>query len=74
MNDERKTIIEEKYVRTEVKNESGRWVVYLEVGDTESSVEHRIQEYSSKRKAEIAAGLIKRAAEREDNFKNFRLD
>ena len=71
MDADREQITEEKYVRTEVKNESGRWVVYLEIGNTEKSITHRIQEYSTKRKAEIAADLIKRAAEREDGFKKF---
>jgi hypothetical protein len=74
MSDERNIIIEEKYVRTEVIEEKGQWVVYLEIGDTESSVKHRINSYHKKRLAEIAASLIKRAAEREEPFKNFKLD
>lgn len=74
MDEERNTIIEEKYVRTEVVEESGQWVVYLEIGDMESSVKHKINTYHKKRLAEIAAKLIKRTAEREEPFKNFRMD
>lgn len=74
MSDERNSIIEEKYVRTEVIEERGQWVVYLEVGDTESSVKHKINTYHKKRLAEIAAKLIKKTAEREEPFKNFRMD
>jgi hypothetical protein len=74
MDDERNLIIEEKYVRTEVIKERGQWVVYLEVGDTESSVRHKINAYHKKRLAEIAAKLIKKTAEREEPFRNFKLD
>lgn len=61
-------------VRTEIVQESGRWVVYLEVdffvpeeeGDGKfQTVRHRIQDYPKKRAAEVAAGWIKRAAERD---------
>ena len=73
MDDQRNIIVEEKYVRTEVVEENGQWAVYLEVGDTESSVKHKINTYHKERLAEIAAKLIKRAAEREEPFKNFKL-
>lgn len=73
MNDDKDLIIEEKYVRTEVIEERGQWVLYLEIGDMESSIRHRINNYRTKRLAEIAAKIIKRAAEREEPFKNFRL-
>ncbi len=73
MSDERDFIIEEKYVRTEVIEERGQWVLYLEIGDLESSIRHRINTYNKKRLAEIAAKIIKRAAEREEPFKNFKL-
>lgn len=69
MPDERKQIIEDKYVRTEVIEEKGQWVVYLEVGDSEDSVRHRIAAYHKKNLAEIAAGWIKRTAEKENVFR-----
>ena len=68
MNDDRNEIIEDKYVRTEVILEKGRWVVYVEIGDLQESVRHRIEEYPTKRLAEIAAKLIKRTAERDEPF------
>lgn len=71
MNDIKWQITEEKYVRTEVVNERGRWVVFLEIGDLESSVRYRIQDYPTKRLAEISARLIKRTAERDEPFRNF---
>lgn len=68
MPDESEKIIEEKYVRTEVIEERGQWVVYLEVGDSESCVRHRINAYHKKSLAEIAAKWIKRTAEKEQVF------
>ena len=61
-------------VRTEILQENGRWAVYLEVdfyepeeeGDAKfRTVRHRIQDYPKKRLAEVAAGWIRRAAERD---------
>lgn len=66
--DEPEKIIEEKYVRTEVVEERGQWVVYVEVGDSESSIRHRINAYHKKSLAEIAAKWIKRIAEKEQVF------
>ncbi len=68
MDDERNTIIEEKFVRTEIIEERGQWVVYVEVGDSESSIKHRINAYFKKSLAEIAAKWIKRTAEKENVF------
>ncbi|MEK7725053.1 MAG: hypothetical protein AAB336_11920 [Acidobacteriota bacterium] len=68
MDDKRNTIIEEKFVRTEIIEERGQWVVYVEVGDSESSIKHRINAYHKKSLAEIAAKWIKRTAEKEKPF------
>lgn len=66
--DKHEKIIEEKYVVTEVIEERGQWVVYLEVGDSETCVRHRINAYHKKSLAEIAAKWIKRTAEKEQVF------
>lgn len=71
MDDERTEIYEEKYVRTEIVEERGQWVVYIEVGDSENCVRHKIQAYHKKNLAEIAAHWIKRTAEKENPF-NFK--
>ncbi len=68
--DNREKIIEEKFVRTEIIEERGQWVVYVEIGDSESSVKHRINAYHKKSLAEIAAKWIKRTAEKERPFSN----
>jgi hypothetical protein len=65
MNDDKNTIIEEKFVATEIICEKGQWVLYVEIGDSESSVKHRINTYFKKSLAEIAAMWIKRTAEKE---------
>ena len=60
------------HVNMIVEQEKGRWVVYIEVTfwelDKENPLQHyrhRIQDYPTKRKAELAASWIKRAAERD---------
>jgi hypothetical protein len=68
MSDERITIVEEKFVRTEIIEERGRWVVYLEIGDSENSIRHRINDYHKPNLAELAAKWIKRTAEKEQVF------
>jgi len=68
MSDERENIIEEKYVRVDVIEERGQWVVYVEVGDLENSVRYRINAYHKKSLAEIAAKWIKRTAKKENPF------
>lgn len=58
---------------TTVIEEKGQWVVYLSVIFWESEqmqeplqiVRHRIQAYRTRRRAEIAADWIKRAAQRD---------
>lgn len=66
-------IIEEKYVRVDVVEERGRWVVYIEVGNIDTSVKHRIQDYPKKALAELAAKWIKRTAEKQNSFR-FNID
>jgi hypothetical protein len=61
-------IIEERFVRTEIVEERGRWVVYVEVGDSDASVRHRINDFHKRSLAEIAAHWIKLAAEKERPF------
>ena len=68
MSNQKEEIFEEKYVRSEVVKEKGRWVVYLEIGDLSESVRHRIRSYPTQKLANISAKLIKRAAERENPF------
>ena len=60
------------WVETTVVEEKGQWVVYLEVGFWEPgatpplhSIRHRIQTYTTRRKAEIAAQLLKRNVDRD---------
>ncbi len=57
------------WVETFVEEENGRFVVYLEVGFWETdenesfqTVRHRIQEYATRPKAEMAAKMFKRGA------------
>ncbi len=52
-------------VETFVFPERGRWVVEIAVVFPDGVVRHRIDTFHTERRAEIAAGLIKRAAERE---------
>jgi hypothetical protein len=52
-------------VETFVFPERGRWVVEIAVVFPDGVVRHRIDTHSTKRRAEISANLIKRAAERD---------
>lgn len=52
-------------VETFVFPEKGRWVVEIAVVFADGVVRHRIDTFHTQRRAEISAGLIKRAAERE---------
>jgi hypothetical protein len=52
-------------VETFVFPEKGRWVVEIAVVFPDGVVRHRIDTFHTERRAEISAGLIKRAAERE---------
>lgn len=69
MNNERKIITEDKFVRTEIIEERGQWVVYVEIGDSENSIKHRVKAYHKKNLAEIAAQWIKRTAEKNNPFR-----
>lgn len=69
MPEKQEQIFEDRYVRTEVVEERGQWVVYVEIGDSENSVKHRINSYHKKSLAEIAAKWIKRTAEKENPFR-----
>jgi hypothetical protein len=52
-------------VETVVFPERGRWVVEVVVMFADGVVRHRIDSFATKRRAELSAGLIKRAAERD---------
>jgi hypothetical protein len=52
-------------VETVVFPERGRWVVEIVVMFADGVVRHRIDSFATKRRAELSAGLIKRAAERD---------
>lgn len=52
-------------VDTVVFLERGRWVVEIVVIFRDGVVRKRIDTYATKRRAELSAGLIKRAAERD---------
>ena len=52
-------------VETFVFEEKGRWVVEIAVVFADGVVRHRIDDCNTKARAEISAGLIKRAAERD---------
>ena len=52
-------------VETYVVEESGRWVVELVVLFPDEAVHRRINNYPTKRHAEIAASWMKRAAQRD---------
>jgi hypothetical protein len=59
-------------VETRIEEEKGRWVVYLEVTFWESeqdyplkTVIHRVQDFSTKKQAEVAAKLYRRTVDRD---------
>ena len=52
-------------VETFVIERSGRWVVEIVVIFPDEAVRRTVNDYPTKRRAEIAAGWIKRAAERD---------
>lgn len=51
-------------VQTVVVEECGRWAVEIIVVFADGVVRRRIDTHATKRRAELSAGLIKRAAER----------
>jgi hypothetical protein len=52
-------------VQTFVVGDHGRWAVEIAVVFADGVVRHRIETHPTKARAEISAGLIKRAAERD---------
>ena len=52
-------------VETYVTEQSGRWVVEIAVIFPDEAVRKAVNDYNSKREAEIAASLIKRGANRD---------
>ena len=52
-------------VETYVTEQSGRWVVEIVVIFPDEAIRKTVNEYNSKREAEIAASLIKRGANRD---------
>lgn len=52
-------------VETGVYPEKGRWVVEIVVVFADGVVRHRIDDFPTKARAELSAGLIRRAAERD---------
>jgi hypothetical protein len=48
-----------------VEEARGRFTVVLDVVTTTGSVRHRIQTYPTRQKAELAARIVERAADRE---------
>lgn len=52
-------------VETYVKEESGRWVVEIVVIFPDEAVHRTVNNYRTRREAEVAASWIKRAAQRD---------
>ncbi len=50
---------------TEVVEEKGRWSVYMEVLFVDGAVRHQIGTYHTRQRAEMAAGIVYRSANRE---------
>jgi hypothetical protein len=48
-----------------VEEERGRFTVVLDVVSATGSVRHRIQTYPTRQKAELAASIVERAADRQ---------
>ncbi|MCB0995663.1 MAG: hypothetical protein KDB21_11265 [Acidimicrobiales bacterium] len=56
----------EPFVSTEVLEESGRFVVVLDVVFPDGAVRHRLGEYHTRAKAELAAKIVRATAERDN--------
>ena len=52
-------------VASEVIEEKGRWTVYLDIVRPSGTERHRINDYPTRRKAGIAADLMRRCADRD---------
>ena len=55
----------EPFVSTEVLEESGRFVVVLDVVFADGAVRHRLQSYHTRARAELAARIVRATAERD---------
>ncbi len=55
----------EPFVSTEVLEESGRYVVVLDVVFADGAVRHRLQSYHTRARAELAARIVRATAERD---------
>lgn len=53
------------FVSTEVVEEHGRFVVVLTVVFDDGAVQHRLQSYHTRTKAELAARIVRATAERD---------
>lgn len=53
------------FVSTEVVEESGRYVVMLDVVFRDGAVRHRIGDYHTRARAELAARVVRATAERD---------
>jgi hypothetical protein len=58
-------VSDEPFVSTEVVEEQGRFVVLLDVVFADGAVRHRMGDYHTRAKAELAAKIIRATAERE---------
>lgn len=56
---------EEPLVSASVINERGRWLVILDFVFSDGAVRHHIGSYHTRQKAEVAARIMKAAAERD---------
>ncbi len=56
---------DEPFASTEVVEEAGRFVVMLDVVFADGAVRHRLGEYHTRERAELAARLVRATAERD---------
>lgn len=56
---------DEPFASTEVVEEAGRFVVMLDVVFADGAVRHRLGDYHTRARAELAAKLVRATAERE---------
>lgn len=56
---------DEPFTSTEVVEESGRFVVMLDVVFPDGAVRHRLGDYHTRARAELAAKLVQATAERD---------
>lgn len=54
----------EALVRASVEPEHGRWAVVLDIVFADGALRHRIADYPTQRRAEVAARFMRAAAER----------